>query len=962
MPSEDNNTDRPNFSAQAVESLLETGGGMLQEISDGIDSKADDALAERWIGSTIGPYRVVALVASGGMALVFRAERDDGQFEQVVAIKVLRTSLPDELGRRFDEERRLLARLQHVGIAKILDGGVVNGDLWIAMEFVDGRSIDTYCDEERLTIVERLAMFVRIAKAVRHAHTKLVVHRDIKPSNILVDAAGQPKLLDFGIARPLSGDFDTGETRAFDLLTPQYATPEQVHGEPIGVASDTYQLGLLLYLLLTGQLAQEVEHSSMTALKASVIDRVPLKPSQRILHLMGTNPEAADCAGAARGTDALNLQKKLQGDLDAIVGKCLEKDPSRRYETVTELIDDVEAFLECRPVKVQYPSVYYRSVCFMKRHRGGVIAGLLTVIVLLTSLTMVALSWRSTLQAQSTALAEAHRAQQVGEFLSQMLERVDPWNSGADGMTARELLDKSRGDIDSLAEHPDVQAELLMKFGSAYDTMGAYESAENAFADAAELWERIGDHNQTVVATTRLAYVNWELNDVAEARRYLREAGEMLESSTAIEPENVAYVHFIEALMLYTEGKFAEQLELLEQVVVETEGRESPLAFDLGVAARMRMIPNAWRLNDTGRQEALIAELDQSMIALPDTSPAVRAIMIQHKSRLWRSIGDTSRAENLMQQAIQLLIEVFGEEHARTAYARMDHADMLLEQDRWAEADREYRQGAAVSEKVYAARPSSTQYTYGALMLDHIGRFDAARDALEKAESLVQEDVEAAEVALYRAMLPAKERRFSAAVAALDAVLPGAIEKSHRHYRTVVDARIALAWSLLEIGELQRAEQALQALLAESRAYKPYGLPGEGRVLQGLAKLAYERGDVERGIAFVNQSIERLPTVDGGTTPAQFDALLLKGELLAKGEPTSLPAFIDSIDDAASQALNSESIQQQYRLTRLGALLTAAGQTDRAETICARASDAILSKVPRTHALAISALENCIDE
>jgi serine/threonine protein kinase len=313
-----------------------------------------------------GTWRVVREIGRGGMGAVYFAERADGQFEQRGALKLVRSSVSSDAAQRFKRERRILASLNHANIARLLDGGQTeDGQPYFVMEFVEGRSIVRFCDEERVSIDDRLDMFMRVCSAVHYAHGQLIVHRDIKPSNIVVTTDGEVKLLDFGIARLLSSSESDGDdplTRPMmRILTPEYASPEQVRGEPAAITSDVYQLGLLLYELLTGCCAQAVPHTTPAALERAVCETPSIRPSVRVA--------SASSDAAAGHVPQATLARTLKGDLDAIVLCALRKEPARRYATAGDLCEDVRRYRTGHPVSARGDSFRYRNRKFVRRHR-----------------------------------------------------------------------------------------------------------------------------------------------------------------------------------------------------------------------------------------------------------------------------------------------------------------------------------------------------------------------------------------------------------------------------------------------------------------------------------------------------------------------------------------------------------------------------------------------------------------
>lgn len=365
-----------------------------------------------------GPYREVRLIGRGGMGAVYLAERVDGQFEQQVAVKVMAAgSLTEPFRQRFLAERQILAGLQHPNITRLLDGGVTeDGTPFLAMEYVAGEPIDDYCDQRRLPLAERIRLFLGVCAAVEHAHRHLIVHRDLKPSNILVTSGGEPKLLDFGTARILS-EADRGRT-TIPLLTPRYASPEQLRGAAVSVATDVYSLGVVLYELLTGCWPFGAEPTVEAALERTTREVPPAAPGSVV------TAATAD----RRSTPVAALVRSLEGDLSGILAKCLEADPALRYLTVRELSEDLEAYLAGRPVKARPATLLYRARKFARRHWLGVAA------TAAAAVTLVTLAAVAIVQA-NRARTEAERARQFAGYTRSILLSGTPY-SGTNSLAA----------------------------------------------------------------------------------------------------------------------------------------------------------------------------------------------------------------------------------------------------------------------------------------------------------------------------------------------------------------------------------------------------------------------------------------------------------------------------------------------------------------------------------------------
>ena len=326
------------------------------------------------LGDRVGPYRVIEELGRGGMGIVYRAERADGEFSQVVALKLVRRGFDgNDTTVRFRRERQILAQLDHPSIARLLDGGLhTDGRPYFAMELVDGEPITTYCDRKSLSIDARLRLFCRVCDAVQYANGRLIVHRDLKPANIFVSAAGDLKLLDFGIAKLLTDDDASASTELTGTgvrpLTPAYAAPEQLRGEPISTATDVYALGVVLCELLT---ARRPFASTSGGLDHVTLDAEPPRPSD-VVTQDRDDAASIDEIAHARGLTPRALAARLAGDLDAIVLKALRREPQRRYIGAGALAEDLERFLQGRPVAARPEGLRYRAGKFVRRHRVGI--------------------------------------------------------------------------------------------------------------------------------------------------------------------------------------------------------------------------------------------------------------------------------------------------------------------------------------------------------------------------------------------------------------------------------------------------------------------------------------------------------------------------------------------------------------------------------------------------------------
>src|SRR5688500_7995315 len=371
-------------------------------------------------GLEVGAWRLLREIGSGGMAVVWLAERADGAYSQQVALKLVRPGLEGTLQReRFARERRILALLQHPRVARLVDGGIADGRPYLVLDYVDGLPITAWCAQQRTPLPQRIALLQQVCAAVAFAHARLIVHRDLKPSNILVDARGDAHLLDFGIATILAGDHS--EPTALTAIggramTMAYAAPEQIEQRPLGVATDVYALGVVLYELLTGRLPYRASRSSPAAIEDAVLHEEP-----RLASVVAEAAHAVQC-----GVSLRRLRRELRGDLDRILAKALEKDPDRRYASVEALAGDLDRHLHGLPVRAQRPSLRYRAGKFVRRHAFGLaVAGALGVAIVAG---IAGTLWQARRAAESAleARAEAAAASAVRDLLLDMFNTAGP--------------------------------------------------------------------------------------------------------------------------------------------------------------------------------------------------------------------------------------------------------------------------------------------------------------------------------------------------------------------------------------------------------------------------------------------------------------------------------------------------------------------------------------------------------
>ena len=522
----------------------------------------------------IGPFRIEGSrpLGRGGFGEVWSAMREEGGFRQRVAIKILSRSVVDEkVVKRFELERQVLASLDHPDIARLIDGGTLQDNRpWLAMEFVEGVAITQFCDRERLTIEARIRLFQRVAMAVQHAHENLVIHRDIKPDNVLVTADGGPKLLDFGIAKivnpEISGMSGSVTQAGEGVLTPDYAAPEQFTGEGISVRSDVYSLGILLYELLTSRLPFVNEEHKYREIRSAKLEQDPLAPSL-VLSTISTDPATNKEICENRDTQVGRLRKRLLGDLDVILLKSLRREPSRRYASPRELVQDLQRHLEGLPVEARPDSVAYRTTRFVARHRTGVaLAASVTVAVAFAAVALAAFASKN---------AEAARAAAAETRVELESARAETANS------IRNAYEQLEIDANTIAGADMVNA---LQSANRLDTAMIILTTMLARLDAAIA---IDPNNAKIMelrirALNRLAEIhqsnrNPSLGDAVEAKRIRAQARASLDDAIAAHPNNGALRTFDTILTLNEASTMpiAERRELLrhatEQVKIGEE-------------------------------------------------------------------------------------------------------------------------------------------------------------------------------------------------------------------------------------------------------------------------------------------------------------------------------------------------------------------------------------------------------
>jgi serine/threonine-protein kinase len=512
-----------------VASFIET-----PAVSRGLEILAEDEDQRSLVGKRIGPYVLVREIGHGGMGSVFLAERAD-EFHQEVAIKLVRSGIASaDVLRRFRQERQILAALDHPNIARLLDGGVTDEGLpYLVLDYVDGQNLNEYAQQHQLSVTDRLKLFRTICSAITYAHQNLIIHRDIKPSNILVTTEGVPKLLDFGIAKLLDPDLSpaAGHTLTeLKVMTPEYASPEQVRGEQVTTATDTYSLGVLLYELLTGRRPYRFKSRRPDEVARVICEEEPERPSTALSRVEdearsnGAPAETITVQPLSRisNEQPAKLRRLLSGDLDNIVLMAMRKEPERRYASVEQFSEDLRRHIEGLPVIAHRDTFAYRTTKFVRRHKVGTIAAALVVIAVISGISATA--WQA-----RTARRERDKEQYINAFLQDMLSAAAPEGSGPDVREIDVLNEASKRAKIQLADKPEIMADVLLTLGRTYGGLGQYAKAEADLraAVAASLKANGELHATTATSLGWLGMALGEQGKLAEGEQISRRAVEL---------------------------------------------------------------------------------------------------------------------------------------------------------------------------------------------------------------------------------------------------------------------------------------------------------------------------------------------------------------------------------------------------------------------------------------------------
>jgi serine/threonine-protein kinase len=786
-------------------------------------------------GAVLGPWRLLRPLGLGGMASVWLAEKADGAHQRQVALKLPHRVIGSTVvAERFLRERAILSTLQHPHIAQVLDAGSAAGQPWLALEYVLGLPITAHASQQGLDTRARLRLFLPVLRAVQFAHGQLVIHRDLKPANVLVAADGTVKLLDFGVAKLLEAEgaaAQVAETaltqRGGRAMTPQYASPEQVAGRPLGVTSDVYSLGVLLYELLTGRLPYTLKRDTAAALEEAILGAQVQRPSQSV----------ADRAQA----------RALQGDVDTLVMKALAVLPAARYASAAALAEEIERHLEHRPITARAAGWHYRAGRLLQRHVLAVGAGAAVLLALVGGAGVAA--WQA-----ERARAEARQSQAVQAFLSQVLSYNDPQQAQGHERTARELLVLAAGQIDArFAGQPDVQARLHHTVGSIFIEMGAMAPAAEHLKSALAWREQAtpGGSAEAVESLYRLAQAQVELRDFASASATLArtlQAGDALGTT----PHRwTGRVLAYQAWVASQQGQLERSAALGEQALRVQRAYSGERSADYLTAAS-HIVSNHLARGQVAQAEALLEAFEKYAPGLPDYPITDQIGQRTLLANLRYTRGDYEGAEQTLREVVPLFERHIGAQHDRTVVTRSLYARTLAELGRYAQALQEQQSNVAHLAARAQVEPEAVQLAQLQLvrLLVQAGRSDEA-------------------VALARQ-----------AVAYFDARYP-------RPTRYTEAARWYLAESLLAQGRREEGLRQLQASLGNAEQLGPGNNPLERASKQLSLALALRATEAARAAALATEACTVLGKALGEASPRALKCLAVRAWLQAGTAPAA---------------------------------------------------------------------------
>ena len=689
----------------------------------------------------VNNYKLIRKIGRGGMGSVYLAERNDEAFTNRVAVKILRRGLDtDDILARFESERQILAQLNHPNITHLLDGGITcDGRPYFVMEYVEGKPINRYCDDNKLDLNERLNLFFQICDALSYAHQNLVIHRDLKPGNILVTKNGFVKLLDFGIAKLLDDNFQhpiTISQTGIRLMTPEYASPEQVSGKPMNTTSDIFQLGLVLYNLLTGCTTFSFKNKSLIETERVILDQQALKPSQKVNGLSHLRRKKVS---ANRNTGPEKLISDLKGDLDTIVMNALQNDPAKRFQSVVEFKEEIERYLDGLPIRSKRQNFSYRTLKFIKRNQLPVATVSIFVATLISFFIFYNLSIT---EQRNEAQKEALKAAQVTSFLMDLFEANDPTQFQGENLTAWQLLEQGEERIQLLEGQPEVQAQMFEVTGQIYRKIGQYERSEELLHHALEIRKEVlgHHHNETIDIYNELGLLYSDLGNFSMADSLLRLALNIQMESGSQYPGTLSETQFNLAYILRRMGNYneAEELyrrsyELRHRTFGQNHQNTIASMSSLGVT-----LLNKGNYTESEKIFRDVLELRRELIGPihPDL-----AMSMNNLGASLLMIGRFKEAESLFRESLNMRTQLLGNMHPKTALTMNNLGISQMEQGLYADAEETIQNALSIRTAVLGDDNINTaisKFSLGELYL-HTSRATEAGEILREAYTVFLE-------------------------------------------------------------------------------------------------------------------------------------------------------------------------------------------------------------------------------
>lgn len=808
----------------AVEKLLatderergHTGAGAVQLVADALQAWSGGG--ELAAGTEIGPFRCVRLLGSGGMGQVYLAERSiDGHMQQV-ALKLPQLRPGSEFLTRFRRERAILVQLQHPAIARLIDAGeLADGRPYLAMEYVDGVPITEHCRERKLDLTMRVRLVITVLQALQHAHERLVLHRDIKSANILVDASGQPRVLDFGIGKQLeeSPQVTEDSQRYFSLAS---AAPEQIRGEPSSAATDVYAVGVLLYQLLAGVPPLVLDEQDMHKALRAAVEQVPLLASAAVLAL--TAPERAALA-SERSLRASSFATALRGDLDQILARALRKEPAQRYATAAAFAADLEAVLASRPISARQSERWYRLHRFLRRHALAVSLSTVLVASVVGFLTLTLIQSAALRAARDQAEQRRAQAEQVTDFLKNLFRQADPTVARGREFTAQDLLNQGIEKLrSSLQDQPATKAELLSVMADIELSLGR---SDQALALAQEAATTGLESPASLILLARIHIVRGEHQQVIDD---IDAAYPNLQVGPALS-NPVFFLASLRLIALTNMEGAAHHLDAWHTLVNEAirrHGANDPRTVDL----RRRLAFQLGSVGDADGERVILSELTNGLDLSTATDDPATATLARRSAAMARDRGEFAQAERLAHYALGMQTRIYGPRHAEVVKAMNTLATIKHAAGDYQAARQEYEAALLLANEAF--EPSSAAHaviriSLGTLLLYSLADPAAALPHLEEAVALLERQ------AAGSANLHLAEQHFGNAHADLgnteqariylDRALQGFLPTAAEHPATVANLRAALVCLVPTAQRELNWQQGVSGALAQLTAVDP---------------------------------------------------------------------------------------------------------------------------------------------